>query len=366
MERTISVFIPSLAGGGAERVMVNLCNGFIQRGYEVDMVLLERSGPYLADMSPEVRVVDLKKSSVRAGVLPLAHYLRSASPDVMFSALDHANLGALIARLVARGSTRVIPTVHTSHMVPGRKSSFHETALVPLLRWLYPSADAIVGVSQGVAEDVAVRFRVPRPKVRLIYNPVITPRMHLLAVEPVDHPWLENQEVPVVVAVGRLTAAKDYPTLLAAARLLRQRRAVRLLILGEGEERPNLERLVESLGLGEDVSLPGFVDNPFRYVARASAFVLSSAWEALPTALIEALALGIPIVSTACQNGPAEILQGGRFGRLVPVGDADALADAIDQAIGSPPVEIPTEVLEPFTVDGALDRYESLLAELIP
>lgn len=363
--RTVSLFVPSLGGGGAERVMANLANGLADRGRQVDIVLLQEMGSYLGDLRPEVRRVDLRSKTVRGGILPLARYLRSEAPAILLSALDYANVGALLARRLARIDTRVVPTVHITHSEAAAHERTMQYAVVrATMKWTYPWADAIVAVSQGAAEDMIRNTGVPRALVRVIYNPVVTPRLVLLAREPLDHPWFAAGEPPVVIGIGRLTAQKDFPTLLGAVSRLREQKNVRLVILGEGEERSHLEEMIGQLGLTQDVALVGFVENPFAYLARASLFVLSSAWEALPTVLIEALALGVAVVSTDCPNGPMEILGGGRYGRLVPVGNVDAMADAIQSALTQPQPAIPPEALQPFTFDAAIEKYEKLIAEL--
>ena len=168
----------------------------------------------------------------------------------------------------------------------------------------------------------------------------------------------------LLVAAGRLVPQKDYPTMLRALKIIRQRHDARLMILGEGEQRPRLEGLVKELGLESYVSMPGIVKNPYAYMARADLFVMSSAWEALPTVLIEALALGAPVVSTDCVNGPREILQDGRYGALVPVGDVSALAEAVAAALSAPRRELPDDALLPFTIDYAVDQYCRFIKEL--
>jgi glycosyltransferase involved in cell wall biosynthesis len=363
--RAVSLFLPDLAGGGAQRVMANVANGLAGRGHRVDMVLLQKVGPYLSDLVPAVRVVDLHAGTVRSGVYPLVGYLRSVRPDILLSALDYANVGALIAGRLARVPTRVVPTVHIAHSrVAAHDRNAHYAVVQAAMRLTYPGADAIVAVSQGAAEDMIRHTRVPQSLVRVIYNPVITPMLLSSAGERPSHPWFASGEAPVVVAMGRLTAQKDFPTLLRAVAALREKQEVRLLILGEGEERDRLEETVRQLDLTECVSLPGFIRDPFAYLAHASLFVLSSAWEALPTVLIEALALGVPVVSTDCVSGPAEILRGGRYGRLVPVGDAQAMAEAIRKAVNEPRPVIPAAVLRPYTLDAAIDRYENLVVGL--
>ncbi len=358
----VSLFVPNLAGGGAERVMVNLANGLAARGLCVEMVLLKKVGPYLADLDRGVRVVELGVGGVRAGVIPLARYLRRQRPVVLLSALDYANAGAVLAARLSRVATPVILTVHiTQSQAAAHETDLHHALVRTAMRCTYPRADAIVAVSKGVADDMLTRLRVDPERVHVIYNPVITPRLGALASEPVDHPWFGDGQPPVVVGMGRLTEQKDFPTLLRAVAVASSTVDFRLLILGEGSGRAELEQMIADLGLTNRVALPGFVSNPFAYMARSALFVLSSAWEALPTVLIEALALGLPVVSTDCLSGPAEILAGGRYGRLVPVGDAVALAGAIVEELRSPRPPVAPDALEAYTVDVAVRKYEDLI-----
>jgi len=195
----------------------------------------------------------------------------------------------------------------------------------------------------------------------VIYNPVVTPSLKSLATAPVDHPWIGTNQPPLVLAVGRLTAQKDYPTLLRAFAKVRSRRNCRLIILGEGELRDSLEALTSQLGIADSVQLPGFADNPFAWMSKASLFVLSSAWEGLPNVLIQAMACGTPVVSTDCPSGPAEILENGKWGRLVPVGDEVALAEAMDRALEDkvfPDVAVRATY---FSLDSALNEYYSAI-----
>ena len=204
-------------------------------------------------------------------------------------------------------------------------------------------------------------------KVRTIYNPVVTEDLAVQAQAPLAHPWFDvdaSERIPVVLAAGRLTGQKDYPTLLRAFKEVRNQRPARLMILGEGQQRSALEALVKDLGIQEDVSLPGFVDNPFAYMARADLFVLSSAWEGLPGVLIQAMACGCPVVSTDCPSGPREILEGGTYGPLVEVGDARGLAEAMLSTLESsvPPPQLKARASD-FSVEAISDEY---LAALLP
>jgi glycosyltransferase involved in cell wall biosynthesis len=217
-----------------------------------------------------------------------------------------------------------------------------------------------------VAQDLSTATGIPRERISTIYNPVVPPELLTRAKAPLEHPWFEPDSPPVLLGVGRLSAQKDFPTLLRAFARVRRLRPARLIILGEGKRpgyRPELLALARELGVGEDVQLPGFAENPYAYMARASVFVMSSAWEGLPSVLVEALACGCPVVSTDCPSGPREILQGGRYGRLVPVGDAEALAKAILATLDAPPdgEMLRTRGAE-FSVGASTQRYLDVLS----
>jgi len=357
----IALFVPSLRGGGAERVFLHLGKGFAERGAEVHLVLARAEGPYLPIVPNTLQIIDLGAPRVLRSLPALVRYLRKVRPVVLLSALDHANVVALWAQKLARVPTRMLVTVHST---PSESSARAKTLRARLMRYwvrpFYPWAHTVVAVSKGVANDLIHWVGIPANKVRVIYNPIVTPDMLRKAEEPLDHPWFQPGQPPVILGAGRLTPAKDFPTLLRAFALVRGQQPARLMILGDGELRADLERLAAQLGIGKDFALPGFVQNPYPYLKQAAVFVLSSRWEGLPTVLVEALALGTPVVSTDCPSGPAEILDGGRLGRLVAVGDASALAEAILDALsGNAPVRRPADY-EPFTLEYALNAYSQL------
>ncbi|MBI3554479.1 MAG: glycosyltransferase [Elusimicrobia bacterium] len=361
----IAVFLPNLGGGGAEKIAVHLANALAGLGYEVDLVLALAEGPYLADVSPGVSVVDLGARRLLTAILPLVRYLRKRRPVVLFSHLEYANIGAVLARALSWAPTRLVLVEHATlsaafRQNPTRKKSF---LLFAAMR-LYPRADRVIAVSRGSAEDLIRFIGVPERLVRVIFNPVVVPQIKELSTRPAGHRWLEPGGPPVVLGIGRLTPQKDFQTLIAAFALLRKDRDCRLLILGEGEQRAELERLIASRGLAQAAELPGFVKNPYSFLARCSVFALSSVWEALPTVLIEALSLGARVVSTDCPAGPREILQDGKFGRLVPPGDARALARALSEAMSEAPAAIPESALRPFTLPVAAGAYAGLIEEL--
>jgi glycosyltransferase involved in cell wall biosynthesis len=362
MSRPIALFAPSLVGGGAERVLINLAEGLVARGLPVDIVLSEAKGTYLEQVPPGARVVDLRSGRVRWSLRPLANYLRTVRPRAIVSSMDHTNLAALFARGLSRSPTRVVVTVHNTFSAVFRTSPpWTRQAWTLLLRRFYPWADAVVTVSCGVADDLARATGLRRERIEVVYNPVITPGLLEAARGAADHPWLAPGEPPVVLGVGRLTRQKDFETLIQAFALVRRKRPARLIILGEGEDRARLTALAQDLGVNQDVALPGFVPNALAFMAHSAVFVLSSAWEGLPTVLIEALAAGTRVVSTDCESGPREILEDGRLGALVPVGDIEALATAIGSVLDGPQVPISMELLRRFTREAAVDHYLQLI-----
>ena len=355
----VSLFLPSLHGGGAERVMVNLARGFVERGLAVDLVLAKAEGPYLAEVPKEARIVDLGARRVLYSLPGLVRYLRRERPEAMLSALNHANIVAIWAKLLSRSAQKLVVSEHSFLSQATAHASLRRAKLMPfLINRFYLWADAVVAVSRGVAEDLVVRTGLPRERIKVIYNPVVTPELFAKAEEPLDHPWFAPGQPPVILGVGRLTLEKDFVSLIRAFSSVRKERSARLMILGEGEERPKLEVLVRELGLEGEVSLPGFVNNPYKYMKRAAVFVLSSRWEGLPNVLVEAMALGTPVVSTDCPSGPAEILEGGRWGRLVPVGDEKQLAAAITQVLDTPPnKQALQERAKAFSLDNIVPLY---------
>jgi glycosyltransferase involved in cell wall biosynthesis len=380
----IAIFIYCLRGGGAQQRVLTLANGFAERGHAVDLVVVSADESRGIALHPGVRVVVLdhgwrhafewlnRRINVRglftAGAMPvLARYLRAERPDVLLSGASHVNLVATFAR---RLSGTDVPLVLRASNYPSGNIRWWpplEQLIRRLLRRtlgvVYPWADQVIAVSKGVARDVQRLTGLPDDRVTTIYSPVVGPEIARRAAETVDHAWANDTRVPLVLAAGRLSLQKDFPTLLRAFRRVRDARAAHLVILGEGHQRDKLESLVRNLGLEEDVALPGRVDNPFAWMARAAVFVLSSAWEGLPGVVIEALACGCPVVSTDCPSGPREILADGAIGPLVPVHDDRALAGAILAILTAPPDRAKLfRRAEAFRIDTGVDAYLRVLA----
>jgi glycosyltransferase involved in cell wall biosynthesis len=293
----------------------------------------------------------------------LVRYLQREQPEAMLSVFGYVNIIALWAWRLAGVRTRLFVNEQNTVSFEAGHASSRRGRLTPrLIKRFYPWANGIVAVSHGVSDDLARLMGVSPERIQVIYNPsVVRAEVQQKAAAPLDHPWFKLGQPPVILAVGRLQVQKDYPTLIRAFAQVRRKRPARLLILGEGRERPMLEAYIQELGLERDVCLPGFVTNPYAYMARASLFVLSSRWEGLPTVLIEALCCGVPAVSTDCPSGPREILRDGEYGRLVAVGEADALARAIEATLAAQTPTPPADSWRPYELETVVSQYTNLL-----
>ncbi len=354
-----------MAGGGAERAALQLAGGLAERGYKTDLVLASAVGPRMAEVPETVEVVDLGAKRVLTSLPALVGYLRRARPDAMVSILDHSNVAALWARRIA-GYPKKLAVVEQNNLstAAANAKSLQDRMMPRVINRFYPWADAVVGVSAGVLDDLRNHATaVPPDRFRVIYNPIVTADIAMKAEEPVDHPWFQGDD-QVFVAAGRYRPQKDFPTLIRAFARVRATRPTRLVILGDGPDREELEALIEELGVGGDVDLYGYTDNPYAFFSKATAFVLSSRWEGLPTVLIEALSCGAPVVATDCPNGPEEILAGGRYGHLLPVGDVEALAEGLALALDGEIPRPPEESWTPYTLDAVVDDYLAAFAEI--
>lgn len=359
-KRRIALYLNHLEIGGAETVFVELGRGFLDAGFEVDFILGERRGALLSQVPGAARIVELNAQNAVRGIPKLFRYLRRENPAAFLTITELTSLAALAAKMISRVPARTTVTLATTiskHKRPALKKKL-ERALVTLL---YPSADNIVALSRGAAQDLARYASLPLERIRVIYSPVIKPSLLRQMNDSARHPFFEEKDVPVILSVGRLSEAKNFPLLMEAFALLRRRIPARLLILGEGEMRPILENMAITLGIQDDFSLPGFVPTPYPYMRQADVFVLSSKWEGLPTVLIEAMACGAPVVSADCPSGPAEILDGGKYGHLVPVGDAHALANAIEASLKGDQRKPPSEWLDQFQTETVVRKYLELM-----
>src|SRR5277367_4116103 len=365
-EMRIALLVPTLEIGGVERVFANLANGLLQSGAKVDLVLGRAGGEMKMILEKDIPIFDLESEHMLRSVPRVAKYLRTRKPEAMICAMTHCSAAAVVARGIVRQKTKIVATEHNTMSKIVANTSGLKYRLMPVWsRWALNSADAIVAVSSGVADDLSAQTGILRKRVQVIYNPVITDALHSAAAATVEHPWFQAGEPPVILAVGRLDKQKDFPMLVRAFRLVRNRQSARLVILGEGPDRARIERVVYDTGLTKDVALPGFEYNPYRFMNRAAVFACSSQWEGFGVALVEALSVGVPVVSTNCTYGPAEILCDGKFGALVPVGDHEAMAQALLTALANPAqndssAHLCSAHLEQFTVRSVVSNYLSI------
>jgi glycosyltransferase involved in cell wall biosynthesis len=313
-----------------------------------------------------------KKRSLelRFAIPALARYLRGARPALLLSSASHVNLTALRAHRLAGDSSALVLRASNAIEKPSARGGGNASrSKLAQIRRLYPRADAIVAVSHSVAESLSDLAFGLRDRIQTVYNPSWHPGLLEKAAAPIDHPWFAPGAAPVILAAGRLSAQKDFPTLIRAFARVREKTAARLMILGSSDKAPRREQLLElakQLSVAEDFALPGFVDNPHPYMARSAVFVLSSIWEGLPGVLIEAMASGCPVVSTDCPGGAREILEDGRFGPLVPARDPDSLATAILEVLEKPPAARQLrERAEFFGADRAVEGYLSVFETAI-
>lgn len=361
--RHLALVAPSFRGGGAERVLVELARSFAERGHDVDLVVARAVGPLAEDVSRDVRVVDLEAPRVARALPGLARYLRRERPDAVLSTLAYLNVVAIAARRVTGVRSRLVVREANTLAMTGAHGKNRRDRLLPrIVGPAYRCADAVIAPSAGVADDLVTTCGVPRGRIRVIPSPSVPHDVDQRIEGPIDHRWFRDDGVPVVLAMGRLVPQKDFGTLIDAFARLRSRRNARLAILGEGRLRGALEQRVHDAGLDADVWMPGFVANPFPYLARAAVFVLSSAWEGMPNVLVQAMAAGTTVVATDCPNGPRDVLDGGRLGALVPVGDAAAMAQAIETALRSPMApDVLRDAVGSYRANTVADAYLGIL-----
>jgi glycosyltransferase involved in cell wall biosynthesis len=354
----VSFVLPSLHGGGAEKVTLALAKGMADQGLKTELVVFRKKGAFSEAVPIQVSVIDLRSDTNLLATFRLAMHYYKSRPRVVLSALANADQAvALIAPLLRLRSFIAVHSTMSRQYANIADASI--LARKNRVRKLYRRVTGLIGCGKAVAVDADEFLQLPKGTVVPIYNPVVYPELLVQAEEAVNHPWYSSG-VPVIISVGRLAGVKDFENLITAFNIVRQVIDCRLIILGEGEERADLENLIYSLDLEELVQLEGFCANPYAYISKSSLFVLSSRYEGLPSALIESLACGTPAVSTDCPSGPQEILEGGRYGRLVPIEDSEALALAIIDALKNPLVP-PVESWKRFQADIVVKQYISLL-----
>jgi len=335
----IALFLPSMEGGGARKIFANLSNYFSEQGYKIDLVLVNDTGSFLDEIPQKVSIFGFTASRMLTCLPELIAYLKKRRPKTLISTMFDANIISLLAkRLSPSLTTRFVirvPTVLSEDLE--RSKAQEKYRIIPsIIKHLYPTADHIIAISNGVAKDLHDSFGITHSQITVVHNPIVTADIHDLANPVPEHEWFQGKNNEIILGVGRLTEQKDFATLIKAFSSVRRQRDTHLVILGEGHLKDDLISLRKKLQLEDYVDFLGFVDNPYKYMRYSDLFVLSSAWEGFGNVLPEAMACGTPVVSTDCPSGPSEILDQGTFGPLVPVGDAEQLAAEILNQLQSP------------------------------
>lgn len=356
----ISLFLYSYQGGGAEKMMVKIANELHRRKYKTELILVEASGTFESLVEPGIQTTEIGGSNIFQIQYNIWKYLHKQDTDVLLSTMEIPNIVSIIAAKSLNSISVVLRCANVNSM----KERQGKYRLLPTIKRLtYPYADSIITISDGVACDLAQVMNVNKSNMMTtIYNPAYDSNIQTKAREPVPIEWLTDDEKDVAIGVGSMKQQKDFATLIRAVQRVEQEREFYLVILGKGELQTELESLTEELGLGNRVSFPGFVDNPYAYMAKSDVFVLSSAWEGFGNVIVEAMACGTPVVSTDCPGAPSEILNNGEYGPLVPVGDDEAMAKAINTVLDDP---IGSSTLQSrakdFAIEPIVDQYEEVL-----
>jgi glycosyltransferase involved in cell wall biosynthesis len=358
--RTIAFVLPNLRPGGAERVAIRLMHGFRAAGHRVEFVLMQKEGDLLREVPDDVRIIDLGVSRVRQAIRPLVRYFKETPPDAAQVRMWPLTVAAIIARRLAGSSSRLVVSDHAALTKHFAAHPLTLTALGFSVRWFYPWADARLVVANVAAEDFARISGLPRNCFEVIYNPVDPPPPDVQPAPEIEALWGDADRR--IITVGTLKDQKNQALLIRSFARLRKRRAAKLMIVGAGPLEEELKRLASSQGVADHVIFAGFAAQPWRHYLSADLVVLTSDYEGYPNVLVEAMRCGLAVVSTDCESGPREILEGGRFGRLVPVGDEAALAEAMAAELDAPhSAERVRERAEALSGTGTIQRYLDVL-----
>jgi len=335
----LSILTHDISGGTFTNLCTALVRGFQELGAECQLVVLDASDEELARY-PDIPIVTLNVKRTALSLGATVRYLRQYQPDVLFPMPWYFNIVAVLARFLAGVPTKVILGEHNIISLEAgveHRNKPHLRFLPVLMRYIYPHSDGLIGVSRDTLTDLVETLNISANiPMRVVLNPINRDRVQKLAQEPIDHPWFQTHDRPVIVTAARLAKQKQLDGLLRAFAQVNQQTPSRLLILGEGPLRGELEQLCQDLGIEDAVWMPGYDTNPYRYMAAADIFVLASAWEGCPIALQEAMACGAAVVVTDAPGGMKDIIESGKHGLLVPAGKPDALAEGLLKILADP------------------------------
>lgn len=364
----IAIYRGRLSAGGANRSLIHISKYLSDNGYEVDFVVANSSGEFSDKIPEKVSLIDCKADRQLSAIPKITKYLRQIEPDAILSTAHSSIVTSILSTYLSMSNTKIIARQGTVLSEHYKHQGGNKAKIVyQMTKSLLPRSDTIIAISQGVKRDLIEQTSLESSDIEVIYNPAIpsVKKVEKKASKKTDHPWLNKKDQPVILGTGRLAPQKDFPTLLRAFKIINAHRDCRLIILGDGSEKENLIKMSKDLGIHEKVSFPGYSDNPYSYMASSDVFVMSSAWEGFGIVLVEAMACGTPVVSTDCESGPSEILNGGQYGPLVEVGDYTELADKIGSLLDNPTdSSLLKSRAEDFTLDN-VKQYDQVIKETI-
>jgi glycosyltransferase involved in cell wall biosynthesis len=358
-DSVVAIFVATSGHSGVDRLVQHLVPAISRRGYPVDVLKILGHGPHFEKLPRGVRLIELETRHVYASFPALVRYLKRCRPAVMMTDKDRVNRTAILARAWSRAATRLVVSSGTTISIDlAHRGPFERLLQRSSMGKLYRLADNIIVPSRGVAEDMAAYTGLPIGRIEVVLCPVVPEALFNQPQPRPDHPWFQPGEPPVILGVGELGPRKDFTTLVRAFAIVRKQRPCRLVIIGRGKLHDELITLANELGVNRDVDLTGFKPTPYRFMAHAAVLAFTSLWEGNPFVLPEALAVGTPVVATDCPSGPREVLQNGRYGHLVAVGDVKALAESILKTLQAPlSADTLREAARPYAIECSTTAY---------
>lgn len=357
--RKICFLTPNLEGGGAERVISILAKKFFTNGYKVDIIVAEKKGPYFNDIPNSIRVIDFNCKKIMLVLPQLIKYLKQETPDILFTSHIHVSTIASFAKVIAGVKTKLIIRQPTMLFPSQKKKSLSNTLRLKIFLISLNFVNKIILTSEFMKKEFVKYSPKSIKKIEIIYNPIDISGIEEKSCQLPFHDFFkESEKLPVIIAAGRLTKVKDFSTLIKAFKIVNDNMSCRLIILGEGELREELCKLAKKLNIEDFISFPGFVNNPYKYMKASQVFVSSSLWEGFPNGLVEAMACNLNIVATSCEGGSAEILENGKWGKLVPVSDEIAMANAIIEVLQNSSCFNVSDRVNHFSIDKIIRKYE--------
>jgi glycosyltransferase involved in cell wall biosynthesis len=361
--RRVLFLLPTLRGGGAERVIVTLLRHLDRKRFRLALAVVDlSSAAYLDDIPDDVDLIDLQCTRVRYALPRVARLIWSMQPDVVFSTLGHLNLALAMIRPLLPNGTRYVARETALVSAALADGNRWPAVWARAYRWFYRRLDLVICQSRSMRDDLVEHYQFPAKKLVVINNPIDTARVRRMCREGSDADGATSpvqRDAPLrLLAIGRLTWQKGFDLLIDAIAMC-ERTKPHLTILGEGPLRAEIERMAIHKGLGGRVELVGFQANPYRYFGRADALILSSRYEGFPNVVLEALACGLPVISTPASGVP-EIIEGLTGCALASEISAPALAREIEQFVRGPSISM--DAVRPYELSAIVHRYEESLA----